>query len=233
MLEHPAVTSAIIGPRTMEQLDDVLAGADVRLDAATLDAIDDVVPPGTDICGRRPVAAARPRRRPPPEDALVPRRREKALASVEELSDQLAIRDLLAGFADAVNQMDPEMLREVFTEDGEWVVTGYGEPRGHDAIVALLADLLVKWEGIFHAIHTGTVELAGDTATGRWYFTEFGKLLDGTELRFAGVYHDDYVRGADGRWRFARRRYDGMFNRFGTTLTMNPFPPDLRGTSAR
>jgi aryl-alcohol dehydrogenase (NADP+) len=46
-LAHPAVTSAIIGPRSMEQLDDLLEGADVRLDPATLDAIDQVVPPGT------------------------------------------------------------------------------------------------------------------------------------------------------------------------------------------
>jgi aryl-alcohol dehydrogenase-like predicted oxidoreductase len=46
-LAHPGVTSAIIGPRTMEQLEDALAGADVRLDEATLDAIDEVVPPGT------------------------------------------------------------------------------------------------------------------------------------------------------------------------------------------
>jgi aryl-alcohol dehydrogenase-like predicted oxidoreductase len=46
-LTHPAVTSAIVGPRTMEQLQDVLAGADVRLDEATLDAIDELVPPGT------------------------------------------------------------------------------------------------------------------------------------------------------------------------------------------
>jgi aryl-alcohol dehydrogenase-like predicted oxidoreductase len=46
-LAHPGVTSAIIGPRTMEQLEDMLAGADVRLDEATLDAIDEVVPPGT------------------------------------------------------------------------------------------------------------------------------------------------------------------------------------------
>src|SRR5450631_4632824 len=37
VLEHPAVTSAIIGPRTMEQLDDVLEGVEVRLDVATLD----------------------------------------------------------------------------------------------------------------------------------------------------------------------------------------------------
>jgi aryl-alcohol dehydrogenase-like predicted oxidoreductase len=46
-LAHPAVTSAIIGPRTREQLHDLLAGADIRLDTDTLDAIDEVVPPGT------------------------------------------------------------------------------------------------------------------------------------------------------------------------------------------
>jgi len=49
VIEHPAVTSAIIGPRTHAQLDDALAGADVRLDADTLDALDAVVPPGTDL----------------------------------------------------------------------------------------------------------------------------------------------------------------------------------------
>ena len=48
-LAHPAVTSAIIGPRTMEQLEDALAGADARLDDETLDAIDSIVAPGTVI----------------------------------------------------------------------------------------------------------------------------------------------------------------------------------------
>ena len=48
-LAHPAVTSAIIGPRTPEQLEDLLAGADVRLDGDTLDAIDEVVEPGETV----------------------------------------------------------------------------------------------------------------------------------------------------------------------------------------
>lgn len=47
--EHPAVSSSIIGPRTMEQLDDLLAAADVRLDADVLDCIDELVPPGTTV----------------------------------------------------------------------------------------------------------------------------------------------------------------------------------------
>jgi aryl-alcohol dehydrogenase-like predicted oxidoreductase len=69
---HPAITSAIIGPRTPEQLEDALAASDVRLDADTLDEIDDIVRPGTDVAGIRhmtgnPYAArSRPelRRRP-------------------------------------------------------------------------------------------------------------------------------------------------------------------------
>jgi aryl-alcohol dehydrogenase-like predicted oxidoreductase len=54
VLEHPAVSAAIIGPRTMEQLDDLLAGAGVRLDADVLDRIDEIVPPGTSIAGADP-----------------------------------------------------------------------------------------------------------------------------------------------------------------------------------
>ncbi|HYU84577.1 MAG TPA: aldo/keto reductase [Kribbellaceae bacterium] len=46
---HPAVTSVIIGPRTMEQLEGPLKGASLVLDDATLDRIDEIVPPGTDL----------------------------------------------------------------------------------------------------------------------------------------------------------------------------------------
>jgi aryl-alcohol dehydrogenase-like predicted oxidoreductase len=46
---HPAVTSAIIGPRTFEQLEGLLEGADVVLDGETLDRIDELVPPGTNV----------------------------------------------------------------------------------------------------------------------------------------------------------------------------------------
>jgi aryl-alcohol dehydrogenase-like predicted oxidoreductase len=43
-LAHPAVTSAIIGPRTIEQLESLLDGADLVLDDATLDRVDEIVP---------------------------------------------------------------------------------------------------------------------------------------------------------------------------------------------
>jgi len=46
VINHPGVTSAIIGPRTREQLDSQLPAADVVLDATTLDRIDQIVKPG-------------------------------------------------------------------------------------------------------------------------------------------------------------------------------------------
>src|SRR5262249_22114924 len=44
--EHPAVSSVIIGPRTIDQLEDLLAGVDVSLGDDVLDRIDEIVPPG-------------------------------------------------------------------------------------------------------------------------------------------------------------------------------------------
>jgi len=70
VMQHPAVTSAIIGPRTMEHLDGQLEAADVTLDAAILDRIDEIVPPGTNLNqadrGYEPPALTTPslRRRP-------------------------------------------------------------------------------------------------------------------------------------------------------------------------
>ncbi len=49
VLRHPAVSAAIIGPRTMDHLESQLGAAEVTLDAATLDRIDQIVPPGLNL----------------------------------------------------------------------------------------------------------------------------------------------------------------------------------------
>jgi aryl-alcohol dehydrogenase-like predicted oxidoreductase len=69
VLNHPAVTSAIIGPRTMEQLTSQLPALDASLSKELLDRIDEIVPPGRNFAwtdaGYVPpgVADARQRRR--------------------------------------------------------------------------------------------------------------------------------------------------------------------------
>jgi aryl-alcohol dehydrogenase-like predicted oxidoreductase len=49
VLEHPAISAAIIGPRTMEQLESQLSAPEIQLEPAVLDRIDDIVPPGTNV----------------------------------------------------------------------------------------------------------------------------------------------------------------------------------------
>jgi aryl-alcohol dehydrogenase-like predicted oxidoreductase len=49
VLRHPAVTAAIIGPRTMDHLESQIGAAEVTLDHDLLDRIDEVVPPGRNV----------------------------------------------------------------------------------------------------------------------------------------------------------------------------------------
>jgi len=67
VLEHPAVSAAIIGPRTMEQLESQLSAPDVRLEASLLDRIDEIVAPGTNVnaddVGWKPADLVDPRKR--------------------------------------------------------------------------------------------------------------------------------------------------------------------------
>ena len=64
VIRHPAVTAAIIGPRTMEQLESQLGAAEVELSDDVLDRIDEIVPPGTNLnpvdAGYTPPALANP-----------------------------------------------------------------------------------------------------------------------------------------------------------------------------
>jgi aryl-alcohol dehydrogenase-like predicted oxidoreductase len=69
VIRHPAVTAAIVGPRTMEQLESQLTAADAVLGDDVLDRIDEVVPPGVNLNPgdggyQNPALAPAARRRP-------------------------------------------------------------------------------------------------------------------------------------------------------------------------
>ena len=54
VIRHPAVTAAIIGPRTMEQLESQLGASEIKLDDRVLNRIDEIVPPGTNLDPNEP-----------------------------------------------------------------------------------------------------------------------------------------------------------------------------------
>ena len=76
VIRHPGVTSAIIGPRTMEHLESQLTAADVTLSDDLLDRIDEIVPPGVNLNPSdhgyaNPALEPAARRRPEPATVAV------------------------------------------------------------------------------------------------------------------------------------------------------------------
>lgn len=146
----------------------------------------------------------------------------------DPIADELALRDLVSRFADAVTRRDGDSLAALFAVDGEWAVTGYGSPRGPEEIGRFIEGLLETWTVLVQGLLSGRIHLDPadhDRAAGRWYITEFGQRADGLDVVFAGVYHDTYVR-VGGLWRFARRRYDSLYRNLDGAVTTIPFPAD-------
>jgi hypothetical protein len=63
------------------------------------------------------------------------------------------------------------------------------------------------WDYFVQTVHPGVIRLDGDTATGRAYVAEFGRLRDGGSNMNYSSYHDRYQRTSDG-WRFTERVYE-------------------------
>ena len=78
---------------------------------------------------------------------------------------------------------------------------------GREEIRAGGERLQAQWDFFVQTTHPGTIQLDGDTATGRAYLQELARTRDGRQgLNFA-IYHDRYQRTGDG-WKFAERVYE-------------------------
>ena len=142
------------------------------------------------------------------------------------MNDKHEIIELLARYADGVNCRDIEAWSAVWVEDCIYNLNGELVVKGRDAIVELYAKSMGSVEAMLQLVHNGTVEVDGDSATGRWYVTEY-RVMDADKSVFVvGCYQDRYVRTADG-WKFLERNFDQIYleNRCGEMRgTAFPFP---------
>ena len=135
----------------------------------------------------------------------------------DTVSDELAIRNLVARYSDGVNRRDGALWSDTWAAEGEWLLMG-NPTRGREAILALWEKLMQGFPFVMQLVHSGTVEIQGDRGTGCWYLTEISRAPDGKAGSSVGVYHDQYVREGE-VWRFAKRKFDLLY--MG--------PPDLSG----
>lgn len=130
------------------------------------------------------------------------------MTDLESLADRVEIEALRGEFTDAVLTRDYDRFATLFTQDGVWRIPEAGiELAGREQIRAGIERLQGAWAYFLQATHPGAIRLEGDTASGRAYIQELGRLRDGRSAVNWSLYHDRYQRTSDG-WRFAERVYE-------------------------
>ena len=133
------------------------------------------------------------------------------------LADQLAIRELNAAYADAVNRRDAVAWSSVWARDGRWFFLGeWIEDR--DAIVARWQEAMSGFPVVYHQITSEQIAVSGDMAKSRVYLAEEIVTAEQLCLRFIGVYNDVCTRLDEG-WRYKSRRFDLIYQGPGS---LNP-----------
>ena len=127
------------------------------------------------------------------------------MSDLASIFDRFEIEALRGSFTDAVMMRDPDRFASLFTQDGVWRIPDANvELIGQEQIRAGRKRLQDQWDYFVQTTHPGTIQLLGDTAVGRAYICEIGRLRDGRCVFDYLVYHDRYQRTEDG-WKFAER----------------------------
>jgi ketosteroid isomerase-like protein len=145
------------------------------------------------------------------------------MSDFQAIADRVEIEALHGEYTDAAMMRDYDRIASLFTSDGALrmpnipaELVGPEEIRAWGARVPAIVDYLVQ------TTHPGMIQLDGDTAAGRAYLQELGRLRDGrSELNYA-IYHDRYRRTADG-WKFTERIYEV---RYPDTTPLTGAPPE-------
>jgi len=130
------------------------------------------------------------------------------MSDLQAIADRFEIEALRGEFTDAVMMRNRDRLASLFTHDGAVRIPHINaEAVSREEIRAGIQRLQGLWDYFVQTTHPGTIQLEGDTASGRAYIAELGRMRDGaSELNYA-VYHDRYRRTPDG-WKFTERVYE-------------------------
>ncbi|MCR9103915.1 MAG: nuclear transport factor 2 family protein [Gammaproteobacteria bacterium] len=140
---------------------------------------------------------------------------------MQNLEDEIALRNLMARYVDAVNRYDADAWIATWAEDGVWNLMG-NPVQGRDNILALWQQMMASFEYALLLPSSCLFEFQGDSATGHWYLHEYSRDLDGNKGTLISRYNDTYVK-VKGQWLFQSREYCFIYNG----------PPDFSGDFTR
>jgi ketosteroid isomerase-like protein len=140
------------------------------------------------------------------------------MSDFQAIADRVEIEALRGEFTDAAMMRDRARLAALFTPDGVLRMPNIpAEMTGREEIRAAGERLQDQWEFFVQNTHPGTIQLDGDTATGRAYMHELARTRDGRQGQNHAIYHDRYRRTGDG-WKFTERVYEVRY------LDTSPLP---------
>jgi ketosteroid isomerase-like protein len=129
---------------------------------------------------------------------------------MNSFEDEIALRNLMARYADAVNRADADAWIATWAEDGEWSVLG--NP------VTGRADILNLWQGMMASFEFALMmpssclfTVTGNTASGHWYVQEHTRDAKGNTGTVLGRYLDTYIK-QDGQWLYQSRQYSFIYH---------------------
>jgi ketosteroid isomerase-like protein len=130
------------------------------------------------------------------------------MSDFQAIADRVEIEALRGEFTDAAMMRDRARLASLFTHDGALRMPNIpAELVGREEIRAGGERLQDQWDFFVQTTHPGTIQLDGDTASGRAYIQELVRARDGRQGLNYAIYHDRYRRTPDG-WKFTERVYE-------------------------
>ncbi len=130
------------------------------------------------------------------------------MSDFQAIADRVEIEALRGEFTDAAMMCDYDRLALLFTPDGALRMPNVPvELVGREQIQAWRDRREALVDYFVQTTHPGTIQLDGDTASGRAYLHEVIRLRDGSSHLNYAIYHDRYQRTGDG-WKFTERVYE-------------------------
>jgi len=125
------------------------------------------------------------------------------------IEDEIALRNLMSTYVDAVNRYNPDSWISTWAEDAVWNLLG-NDVAGRDNIFGLWQQMMASFEFAIMLPSSSLFDVQGDSATGHWYLHEYTRDKEGKGSIILSNYQDSYTR-KDGQWLYQTRRYSFIY----------------------
>lgn len=126
------------------------------------------------------------------------------------LEDRIAIRELIDTYNSAVIHKDTQRWRSTWADRSSWLLMG-NEVSGIDNIVTTWEAAMKQFSFVSFMGTPGSHKLGDQQGTGTVHVAETLVDLDKQQRNIFGLYNDEYVKNKHGKWQFARRDYQILY----------------------